>query len=156
MSRAEHQELADELRRLVAIRLLDPLRILLESDAATASLQRRIDRDAATWATRLLGPDHQAAVHTCARLLAALYPDDGPFDPPDAWWRTALGQVVARRIGHPGADHVSLSTAGAMLGITRQGVHDLVNRDKLERHPDGGVSTASIRARLDQLSGGHR
>ncbi|MGP4019036.1 hypothetical protein [Saccharopolyspora sp. 5N708] len=154
MSRAEEQELADDLRRLVTIRLLDPLSILLESEAATASLQRRVERDAAKWAARLLGPDHQAAVHTGARLLAALYPDDGPFDPPEAWWRTPLGQIVVRRIGHPGTDHVSLSTAGAMLGITRQGVHDLVSRNKLARHPDGGVSTASIRARLNQVSGG--
>jgi hypothetical protein len=154
MSRTAEQELTDDLRRLVAIRLLDPLSILLESDAATATLQRRVERDAAKWAARLLGPDQQAAVHTCARLLAALYPDDGSFNPPDHWWRTPLGQVVARRTGHPGTDHVSLSTAGAMLGITRQGVHDLVNRNKLARHPDGGVTTASICARLNHVSGG--
>lgn len=153
MSRVAQQELADDLRRLVTARLLDPLSILLESDAATAALQRRIERDAAKWAAQLLGPDQQAAVHTCARVLAALYPGDGPFNPPDAWWSTPLGQVVARRIGHPGTDHVPMSTAGAMLGITRQGVHDLVSRDKLARHPDGGVSTASIRARLDHVSG---
>jgi hypothetical protein len=35
-----------------------------------------------------------------------------------------------------------------MLGITRQGVHDLLNRGKLTRHADGGVTVASIRARL--------
>jgi hypothetical protein len=35
-----------------------------------------------------------------------------------------------------------------MLGMTRQGVHDLVSRGKLDRHPDGGVTTDSVRARL--------
>ncbi|MGW1678342.1 hypothetical protein [Saccharopolyspora sp. NPDC002376] len=51
---------------------------------------------------------------------------------------------------------VSFSTAGAILGITRQGVHDLVSRGKLDRHPDGGVRTTSIRARLDLISGDTR
>jgi hypothetical protein len=37
-----------------------------------------------------------------------------------------------------------------MLGITRQGVHDLVTRGKLARHPDGGVKPESVRARLNQ------
>ncbi|MDA3645146.1 hypothetical protein LZ318_27165 [Saccharopolyspora indica] len=69
-------------------------------------------------------------------------------------WRTPFGRVVARRLGHPCTDHVSFATAGAILGITRQGVHDLVNRGKLDRHPDGGVHTASIRARIDHISGG--
>ncbi|GAA0529001.1 hypothetical protein GCM10011581_30730 [Saccharopolyspora subtropica] len=152
----EHEELAEHLRRLVSNRLLDPLTILLESEAATATLQRRVDRAVGEWAAQLLGPDDERAVHLCARLLAALYPDDGPFNPPETWWRTPLGQVVARRVGHPGTDHVPYATAGAMLGITRQGVHDLVNRNKLARHPDGGVTTASIRARLARTSGGSR
>ncbi|MDA3629999.1 hypothetical protein OU415_31535 [Saccharopolyspora sp. WRP15-2] len=152
----ERAELTEELRRLVTARLLDPLSILLESDAATAELQRQVEQDAAKWAATMLGSDEQAAVHTCARVLAALFPSDSPFDPPDRWWRTPLGRVVARRIGHPGTDHVSFSTAGAILGITRQGVHDLVGRGKLDRHPDGGVRTTSIRARLAQISGGTR
>jgi hypothetical protein len=40
--------------------------------------------------------------------------------------------------------------AGAMLGVTRQGVHDLVSRGKLDRHPDGGVTTDSVRARRNR------
>jgi hypothetical protein len=35
-----------------------------------------------------------------------------------------------------------------MLGITRQGVHDLVRRRKLNRDPDGQITTASIHARF--------
>ncbi|MER7079583.1 hypothetical protein SAMN02982929_01554 [Saccharopolyspora kobensis] len=150
----EQRELAGELRRLVAARLLDPLSILLESDTATAALRQQVEQQSEKWAATMLGSDQQAAVHACSRTLAALFPGDGPFDPPDTWWRTPLGRVVARRVGHPGTDHVSFSTAGAILGITRQGVHDLVGRGKLERHPDGGVRTASIRARLDHISGG--
>ncbi len=55
---------------------------------------------------------------------------------------------MARRVGHPAAESVSYATAGAMLGISRQGVHDLVRRGRLPRHPDGGVPSAAIRDRL--------
>jgi len=37
-----------------------------------------------------------------------------------------------------------------MLGLTREGVHDLVVRGKLDRHPDGGVNVDSVRVRLTQ------
>lgn len=82
-----------------------------------------------------------------ARVIASLYTQDEPFAPPAAWWGTPLGQVTLRRIGHPSARTVPYSMAGAMLGITRQGVHDLVARRKLERGPEGGVTVESVRAR---------
>ena len=102
---------------------------------------------AETWAAVLLGPDQQSATLMIARVVACLYPGDAPFEPPAEWWRTPLGQVVLRRVGHPSAQAVSYSVAGAMLGITRQGVHDLVVRHKLERHPASGVTVESVRAR---------
>ncbi|MEU4513870.1 hypothetical protein AB0G05_30590 [Nonomuraea wenchangensis] len=43
---------------------------------------------------------------------------------------------------------VSYAVAGAMLGITRQGVHGLVTRGKLDRHESGGVATDSVRRRI--------
>jgi hypothetical protein len=101
----------------------------------------------------MLDGDERVAVAAIARVVATLYPGDAPFDPPAEWWRTPLGQVVVRRMGHPFATTVSYSVAGAMLGITRQGVHDLVSRGKLERHPDGGVTPGSVRARLNQRMG---
>jgi hypothetical protein len=63
-----------------------------------------------------------------------------------------LGQVVLCRAGHPSAQAVSYSVAGAMFGMTRQGVHDLVTRGKLARHPDGGVTVDSVRARLNRTT----
>lgn len=59
---------------------------------------------------------------------------------------------MLRRAGHPSAQAVSYSVAGAMLGVTRQGVHDLVTRGKLARHPDGGVTVDSVRARLNRIT----
>ncbi|WP_018657753.1 hypothetical protein [Actinomadura flavalba] len=144
-------ELTAQLLSLVEARLVDPLEILLEDDLAT--VRSRLAARAGTWAQRLLGDDGPAAALTAARLVAALYPGDGPFDPPAAWWATPLGRVVAWRVGHPGAEAVSYAVAGAMLGVTRQGVHDLVTRGKLARHPSGGVTTASVRDRIDQRAG---
>ncbi|WP_174567357.1 hypothetical protein [Actinomadura kijaniata] len=149
MGTAEHVELARELTRLVETRIVDPLEILLDPGDDVGDVRERLRVQAEVWAAQLLGPDDRTAVMTSARLIAALFPGDGPFDPPDAWWRTAFGRAVARRTGHPGAEAVGFATAAAMLGITRQGVHDLVKRAKLDRHPDGGVTTASIRARLN-------
>ncbi|MEV4176629.1 hypothetical protein [Nonomuraea sp. NPDC049709] len=149
-STVEHVELSGELLRLIETRVVDPLEILLESDDQVRPIRERLRIEAEVWAAQLLGPDDALAVRASARLIAAAFPGDGPFDPPEAWWRSAFGQAVARRVGHPGAVAVSYATAAAMLGITRQGVHDLVKRAKLERHPDGGVTTESVRARLNQ------
>jgi hypothetical protein len=148
MSTPTCTELAEHLTALVTYRLLDPLSILLASDTPVDPLRERVRTEADDWANRLLDEDETTVVRTASRLLAALYPGDTPFEPPEAWWGTPLGAVIARRIGHPTAERVSYAVAGAMLGITRQGVHDLVTRQKLHRHPDGGVTSSSIRDRL--------
>jgi hypothetical protein len=144
---AEQEVLADHLAEIAARRLVDPLEILLGS---SGDLRAEVAATSRAWAAQLLGDDDQAAAHTAIRIVAALYPSDTPFDPPPQWWRTPLGQVVLRRAGHPSAQAVSYSVAGAMLGMTRQGVHDLVTRGKLARHPDGGVTVDSVRARLNR------
>ena len=140
--------LTEQIVRLLDDRLLDPLEVLLEGDDAVQALRRLVQLRAGRWATQMLDGDDATAARTAARLIATLYPDDRAFDPPVEWWRTPLGGVVARRVGHPAAESVSYATAGAMLGITRQGVHDLVRRGKLPRHPDGGVPSAAVRDRL--------
>lgn len=139
--------LIDQLVRVVDIRLLDPLEILLAGDEVVEAARALVRLRARTWASVMLGPDDQAAAQLTARVISSLYPGDVPFEPPAEWWRTPLGQVALRRLGHPSARAVSYAVAGAMLGITRQGVHDLITRRKLERHPEGGVTVESVRAR---------
>lgn len=146
----DHVELVAELVRLLEVRVIDPLDILLNSEELLAPIKDRLHVEAEVWAAQLLGPDRRLATLTAARLIGVLFPGDEPFDPPEQWWRTPLGRAVARGAGHPSAQAVSYSTAGAMLGITRQGVHDLVKRGKLGKHPDGGVTTSSIHARLNR------
>jgi hypothetical protein len=140
-------ELARQLTTIMSNRLLDPLEILLEDPVV--DVRERCERAAQVWAQRLLGPN---ATYAVASIVGALYPSDDVFDPPVDWWRTPLGRVVLSRVGFPGREAVSYPIAGAMLGVTRQGVHDLVTRHKLERHPDGGVTVASIQERI-QLKG---
>ncbi|WP_086821373.1 hypothetical protein [Allokutzneria sp. NRRL B-24872] len=144
------EALARQLVQLVTGHLLDPLEILLGTDWTLTKLERKAGERAEVWARDLLGPDQEVATRTAMRLVATLYPSDGPFDPPAAWWQAPLGQVVAHRIGHPTANGLSYSTAGAMLGISKQGVYDLVSRGKLVRHADGGVTSESVRLRLHQ------
>lgn len=143
-----HVALVGQLVGLAETRLLDPLEILIGGEELVGPVRARIRADAEMWAAQLLGADDRLARHTGARMISAFYPGDGPFEMPADWWRTPLGQAVARRMGHPARDAVSYPEAAAMLGITRQGVHDLVRRGKLDRHADGGVATTSVRARL--------
>lgn len=143
--------LVEQIVRLLDVRLLDPLEVLLEGDQTVDALRDLVRVRARRWADTMRGPDEAAAVLATARLIATLYPGDRPFDPPTEWWTTPLGQSVARRVGHPGAESISYATAGAMLGITRQGVHDLVRRGRLPRHPDGGVPAVAVRDRLRSL-----
>jgi hypothetical protein len=146
---AEREVLADHLVEVVGRRLVDPLEILL---GGSGDLRAEVTARGRAWAAVLLGDDDLAAARLAIRIVAVLYPSDTPFDPPPRWWRTPLGQVVLRRAGHPSAQAVSYSVAGAMLGVTRQGVHDLVTRGKLARHPDGGVTVDSVRARLNRAA----
>jgi hypothetical protein len=141
-------DLVDQIVRLLDVRLLDPLEVLLEGDEAVDALRGLVRLRARRWAETMLHGDDQTAIRTAARLIATLYPGDRPFDPPAEWWGTPLGQVVAVRAGHPWAESITYATAGAMLGITRQAVHDLVRRGRLPRHPDGGVPSSAVRDRL--------
>ncbi|MGW0230134.1 hypothetical protein ACWDWO_17610 [Actinopolymorpha singaporensis] len=144
----EHRELAAHLLQLLERRLFDPLEILLGTGPQLDELRDRAAIQAAAWASDLLDDTERQAAHTLARLVGTLWPGDEVFDPPASWWRTPLGQVAVRRVGHPTAAAVTYAVAGAMLGVTRQGVHDLLTRGKLDRHPDGGVTVASVRERL--------
>jgi hypothetical protein len=145
---ARDDALVEQIVRLLDVRLLDPLEVLLEGDDAVDALRQLVRMRARGWAATLRDGSDASATMAAARLVATLYPGDGPFDPPASWWGTPLGQVVARRVGHPWFESISYATAGAMLGITRQGVHDLVKRGRLPRHPDGGVPSAAVRDRL--------
>ena len=142
-----HEELARDLNRLVEARLLGPVDILFGLDK---DLRRRAFESVLVWTEDLLGPDDDTAKTTAIRLVGTLFPVDGPFSPPTGWWTTPFGRAVLLRAGHPSAEAVSFTVAAAMLGISRQGVHDLARRGKVQAHPEGGVTVDSVRARLKE------
>ncbi|MCA2215310.1 helix-turn-helix domain-containing protein [Jidongwangia harbinensis] len=144
----DREALVEQIVRMLDVRLLDPLEVLLDGDDVVHALRDLIRIRAGRWADGLRHGDDSTALGTAIRLIATLHPDDRAFDPPPEWWQTPLGKIVARRVGHPAAESLSYATAGAMLGISRQGVHDLVRRGRLPRHPNGGVPTSAIRDRL--------
>lgn len=110
---------------------------------------RRPAEVAAMLAAQLASGDDRLAAQTVIDLAAAgVIPDD----PDPDWWATPLGRAVAASVGHPTATHVSYSVAGAMLGVTRGRVGQLVAAHKLDRHPDGGVDVTSIRRRIAELA----
>lgn len=152
-STALHTAVARQLVRDTASKLLDPLDALLGRDA-TAALRQQLRADAEMWAAQVVGPDEQLAAATASRLISAVYQDGDRFDPPARWWGTPFGNLVARRFGHPDAEVVPLTAASAMLGITRQGAHDLVKRGKLHRDPGGsGILVSSVQDRLNSPGG---
>lgn len=55
--------------------------------------------------------------------------------------------TAARREAEADSEVVTYSTAAAMLGVTKGTISQLVARGKLDQHPEGGVSVASIIAR---------
>lgn len=145
--RSAHEELARDLSRLVEARVLGPVDLLFGLDQA---LRRRAFESVLVWTEELLGPDDDTARMTAIRLISTLFPSGEPFNPPTDWWTTPFGRAVLLRAGHPDAEAVSFSVAAAMLGITRQGVHDLARRGKVRAHPDGGVTVDSVQARLKE------
>lgn len=143
-----YEALYRDLIEIVGTRLdniLDLLGIVTEREITTY-LQDRVQSGARLWASQLLGDDDRLAAQTVIDLVGVVFPDSEPI--PDSWWGTPLGRATARSYGHPTADAVSFSVAGAMLGVTKATVQDLIDRRKLERHPDGGVTTASVSMRL--------
>lgn len=139
--------LEGELFALAERRFVDSLEILLDSTRVVAPLRAHLRSEAKAWARDLLGDDDASAVRTASRLLSVMF-DADEFSPPDAWWLTAFGRIVALRIGYPGRATLSGVEAAAMLGISRQGVHDLVRRGKLATAEDGRVLTTSVQDRL--------
>jgi hypothetical protein len=96
--------------------------------------------------------DDKLAAQTVIDAMGALWPHGDPESVGRVdWWRTPLGRMCARSLGRDDAEAVTQSVAAAMLGVTLGTVKQLVARGNLDRHPDGGVTRASVLARLVRL-----
>lgn len=89
--------------------------------------------------------DDRLAAETVRDLIWALWRD---ADPPAEWWRTPLGRLCARSVDYGDSDSVTRSVAAAMLGVHPGTVAQLAHRGTLDRHPDGGITRASVLLRI--------
>ena len=59
-----------------------------------------------------------------------------------------LGRLCARSVDYGDSDSVTRSVAAAMLGVHPGTVAQLAHRGTLDRHPDGGITRASVLLRI--------
>lgn len=96
--------------------------------------------------TAALRSDGRAARDTALGLMRVLFPWDA--EPPAQWWRTPLGRACATYSVGLYSDRVRANSAAAILGIGPSRVYQLLDSGKLTRHPDGGVTRASVMRRV--------
>lgn len=138
-------QLTEELHRRVS----RPVGELLTATAPQlAPLHQAIDEQSPIVARGLLSDDTHLATVTAQRIMDVLWPTASPEDTGwAAWWRTPLGRACAATMTDtPTA--ITHATAAAILGCPRGSIGTLVHRGTIARHPDGGVSRASVLARV--------
>lgn len=92
--------------------------------------------------------DDRLAAQTVIDVMNALWPHGSPDTLDPGWWRTPLGRMCARSLGHDDSDAVTHSVAAAMLGIGRSSIDWEIRKGRLDRHPDGGVLRSSVLQRI--------
>jgi len=112
-------------------------------------LERQVDQALPRIVGQLTGDDEHTAAGTLRDLVILEHGETGEI--PDDWWRTPLGRVAARVGEHDDAEAVTPSVAARMLGVAAPTVYQWRREGKLERHPDGGVTKASVMARLAEM-----
>lgn len=78
-----------------------------------------------------------------ATVLELAWPDS---DPPAAWWSTPLGAATALATAEH--DRINVDLAAAVLGVTTAAITADLATGRLDRHPDGGATLASVRSRV--------
>lgn len=142
------RQIADELDRALA----GPVSSLMGMDLGEM-VRRRLGERARMLAGQLSqDTDDRLAAETVIDLMGCLWPHMSPEECGQAdWWRTPLGRLCARSLGRDDAEAVTRHVAAAMLGVSPGTVAQLVARGSLDRHPDGGITRASVMARLVRL-----
>lgn len=93
-----------------------------------------------------LGSEERLARDTAIALMRVMFPRDA--EPPAPWWRTPLGRACATHTAGLYPDRIQANGAAAILGIGSSRVYQLLDSGKLTRHPDGGVTRASVMHRV--------
>lgn len=112
-------------------------------------MEDRIESACTRLAAELCSEDDRLAAESVLTVMCARWPDG--TEPPPEWWRTPVGRMVARSVGRDDAESVTRSVAAAILGVAPGTVAQLVHRGTLDRHPDGGITRASVLMRIARL-----
>ncbi|MFJ5121852.1 hypothetical protein [Kitasatospora sp. NPDC088548] len=122
------------------------LELLTGDQGLTDMVRSSLSQAAKRFTAQLRSDDDETVADAVLDLVTNLYPGDTPI--PDDWWATPLGRATAASTGHPTAEAVTYSVAGAMLGIDAEAVHLLTRTSQLDGHPDGGVTSVSVQQYL--------
>ena len=145
----DYTDAANQIADEIEARHIWPLESNLGPGEEWNLIRQRAHAAAGMMAARLASGDDKLAGQTAIDLAALILPDDIPDD----FWPTPLGRLIAKSVGHPGAEEVSYSVAAAMLGVSKTRVQQLAEGGKLERHPDGGITSVSVMLRLREGGG---
>lgn len=109
--------------------------------------EQTADRLARRVALSLCSTEEREVAQAVIDLASAL--DLGPDTNPE-WWGGPVGRICARSLAGvtPTAERVSTIEAARMLGVDRSRAYQLAEAGKLDGHPDGGVTLASVYQRL--------
>lgn len=144
-----HRRLVAQIRDELDVALAGPVGALLGLDLADMIRERIKDR-ADMLAHQLTAGDDDVAAETVQDVMIALWPAG---DPPDEWWRTPLGRACAASLGIDGSERISASVAAARLGVHPSRIYQMIHEGKLERHPESGVTWASVANQLASRGG---
>lgn len=141
---AHRASLAHQLRRELHERAY-PLAVLAGPTAvAELDTEYVAQRIAGQIAQAFASDDDRLLAECVIDVMAALWPTG---DPPPEWWQTWVGRACAHSAGDDGRT-VTQSIAAAMLGLAVGSIGPMIARGDLERGPEGGVTVASIMARI--------
>lgn len=144
-------DVAVQIRGELDRAIVGPVGCLLGLDLADVLAERIRSRAATIAAVVCQDDDDRLAAEAVIDLMNALWPSCSPEECGEAdWWRSPLGRMCARSLGREDSDSVTRSVAAAMLGTRPGTVARYVFDGRLERHPDGGVTRASVLLRLSR------
>lgn len=136
------REVSDELPP-VALAIADLLGGRAYALGSALDDSRLTMRDTTAAARRLAAGVLAGERDAAATVLELAWPDG---DPPATWWNSPLG--VATALATAERDRVDVDRAAAVLGVSEETIANDLNAGRLDRHPDGGATLASMRTRV--------
>jgi len=112
-------------------------------------LRTQIARASADMAAQLTSADDQVVAQIVIDIQTTFWPTS---DPDPDWWDTPIGHMSLRSIGADNAPSWTHAVAAAKIGCRRESIARYVQRRKLDRHPDGGVTIPSVLTYVDRMN----